>query len=306
MNDEIRDMPKSVHDRLLNIARKANRPYNEFQQRFAMERFLYRLSVSSFSQQFILKGALAFLAWTGEQSLYRPTMDIDLLGRTSNSQENLLRIFRAVAGQKAPDDGLRFDADSVTIEPIDDDAEYQGIRVKLLGRLANARIPMQIDIGFSDAPVPQPQQMSLPALLDFPAPTMQGYRPESAIAEKFQAMVDRDMRNSRMKDFADLWYLCGHFRFDGTAVADSIAATFRRRNTPMPAEPVPLSSQLAQDVTKQTQWTAFVRKGKLAGLPEHFSEVIAALRPFLLPIAEAVAAGSPFAGTWTPPGPWRV
>ena len=306
MSDEIRDMPRSVHDRLLNLARKANRPYNEFQQRFAMERFLYRLSVSPFSQQFVLKGALAFLAWMKEQSLYRPTMDIDLLGRTSNSEENLVRIFRAVAEQQVPDDGLLFDAQSVTIEPIDEDAKYRGIRVKLLGRLANARIPMQIDIGFSDIPVPQPQQVHLPALLDFPAPAMQGYCPESTIAEKFQAMVDRDIRNSRMKDFTDVWFLCCHFHFDGATLADSIAATFRHRGTAMPAAPIPLSPELAQDAMKQTQWTAFVRKGKLDALPERFSEVIAALRLFLLPVAESIAAGSRFVGTWTPPGPWRT
>ncbi len=100
MNDPIKDMAQSVHDRLLNIARKTNRPYNEIQQRFAMERFLYRLSVSPFADQFTLKGALAFLAWTGTASLYRPTMDIDLLGHTSNSQENLVRVFRAVAQQQ--------------------------------------------------------------------------------------------------------------------------------------------------------------------------------------------------------------
>ncbi len=108
---------------------------------------------------------------------------------------------------------MQFDGDSITIEPIADEAQYQGIRVKLLGRLANARLSIQIDIGFSDVPVPQPRQVHLPTLLDFPAPTMQGYRPESTIAEKFQAMIDRDVQNSRMKDFADLWFLCSHFDF---------------------------------------------------------------------------------------------
>ena len=300
MSDQIKGLPQSVHDRLLNIARKANRPYNELQQRFAMERFLYRLSVSPFADQFTLKGALAFLAWTKAGSFYRPTMDIDLLGRTSNSEENLIRIFQAVVQQQVPDDGLRFDPDSVSVEPIAEEAEYHGIRVRLLGRLANARISMQIDIGFSDAPVPQPEPVQLPTLLDFPAPSMLGYRPESTIAEKFQAMVDRDIRNSRMKDFADLWFLSNHFGFDGAVLANAIAETFRRRDTAMPVDPAPLSSQFAEDTTKQTQWAAFLRKGKLKGLPEQFSQVITDLQPFLQPIAQTIGTSSTFTGTWVP------
>ncbi len=229
MSDQIKGMARSVHDRLLNAAKQTGRPYNELQQRFAMERFLYRLSVSPFADHFTLKGALAFLAWTGANQMYRPTIDIDLLGRTSNSEDNLVSIFRTVSQQAVPNDGLVFDSDSVAIEPIDEEAEYHGVRVRLLGRLGNARIPMQIDIGFSDAPVPQPRPVQIPVLLDFPSPSMQGYRPESSIAEKLQSMVDRDIRNSRMKDFADVYFLSKHFDFDGPVLAEAIASTFARR-----------------------------------------------------------------------------
>ena len=186
MSDTIKNMARSVHDRLLNISRKNHLRYNDLQQRFAMERFLYRLSISPFAEQFTLKGALAFLAWTGESQMYRSTMDIDLLGQTSNTEDNLVRIFQAVASQSAPNDGLEFNSDSVATEPISEDAEYHGMRVRLTGLLANARIAIQVDTGFSDTPFPPPKQIEIPGLLNFPTLSMKGYRPESSIAEKFQ------------------------------------------------------------------------------------------------------------------------
>lgn len=140
VSDVIRNMARSVHDRLLNLSKQSGLPYNQLQQRFAMERFLYRLSISPFADQFTLKGALAFLAWSGSDQMYRPTMDIDLLGRTSNAEESLVAVFQSVAQQVVPNDGLEFDSDSVTASPITEDAEYNGMRVRLNARLANARI----------------------------------------------------------------------------------------------------------------------------------------------------------------------
>ena len=249
---------------------------------------------------------MALLAWGDAGVLYRPTMDIDLLGRTANSEQNLVGIFQAVARQAVEDDGLQFEPESVAVEPITDADEYQGMRIKLLGRLANARIPMQIDIGFSDVPLPPPEPVQLLSILNFPAPTMNGYRPESTIAEKFQTMVARNLPNSRMKDFADLWFLSNHLSFDGAILANAIAETFRRRGTAMPAEPVALSELFGQDSTKRAQWSAFLRKGQLHGLPEDISQMIAAIATFLLPICQAIASGASFTGTWNPAGPWQT
>jgi hypothetical protein len=302
---EIKNMPKSVHDRLLALARKSRRPYNELQQRFAMERFLYRLSVSPFADRFTLKGALAFLAWTGDVALYRPTADIDLLGQTSNAEEDLLQLFRQVALTEAPDDGLQFDPESVTIEPIAEDAEYQGTRIKLLGRLGSARVSLQVDIGFGDAPLPRPTTVSLPTLLDFPAPTIRGYRPEASIAEKLHTMVDLEARNSRMKDFADIWFLARHFDFDGKALASAVAATFQRRRTEIQQAPLALTDEFAESEVKQAQWKAFLRRNSTTQVPSEFQIVVSGIRAFLTPVLESVVTGEAFPQRWTASGPWR-
>jgi len=306
LSDAINNMARSVHDRLLKVSREKGLRFNDLQQRFAMQRFLYRLSVSPYADQFTLKGALAFLAWTGGEQMYRPTMDIDLLGRTSNDADNLVRVFRAVVGQDVPIDGLVFDPDSITAGPITEDAEYNGMRVRLTGRMGNARIAIQIDIGFSDSPLPKPQRLELPGLLDFPALFMTGYRPESSIAEKLQAMVARDVLNSRMKDFADLWYLSRHFDFDGPVLAQAITGTFERRNTPIPASPTAFSAEFAQREDKQAQWKAFLRRSRPEGVPGEFSEAVANVAAFLGPILAHLAADKLLPQRWQAPGPWQT
>jgi hypothetical protein len=238
--------------------------------------------------------------------MYRPTLDIDLLGRTSNDAENLVRVFRAVAEQDVPNDGLVFDPDSITAAPIAEDAEYNGMRVRLAGRMGNARIAIQIDIGFSDSPVPKPQRLELPGLLDFPALSITGYRPESSIAEKLQAMVARDVLNSRMKDFADLWYLSQHFNFDGAVLAEAIASTFESRNTPIPVNPTAFSVEFAQREDKQAQWKAFMRRSRPEGVPGEFAEAVAGVAAFLGPILAHLAADQPLPHHWEAPGPWRT
>ena len=91
-----RDLGASVRQRLLNQSRAPNRPFQDLLQYFAMERFLYRLAKSPHADRFILKGALLLTAWRAPVS--RPTMDIDLAGRTNNQPDHIQELVSAVCG----------------------------------------------------------------------------------------------------------------------------------------------------------------------------------------------------------------
>jgi hypothetical protein len=146
---------------------------------------------------------MLFVAWQG--NLHRPTKDLDLLGFGSASLEDVARRMHEIAGMPG-DDGIAFDANSVITEVIKEDAEYEGVRVKLVATLEQAKIRMQIDIGFGDAVQPEPKTTQFPTVLkQIDAPMLRMYPPEVVIAEKLHAMVVLDIRNSRMKDFYDLW-----------------------------------------------------------------------------------------------------
>jgi predicted nucleotidyltransferase component of viral defense system len=299
----VTNVAHSVRQRLINEAKRTGRLYNEIEQYYAMERFLYRLAQSEHGGKFVLKGALLFTVWQG--SRFRPTRDIDLLGRLDNSQEAVAQVFRSVCSRDVPDDGLVFDPASVATLAITEDADYQGIRVNVEGRLGTSRIRIQVDIGFSDVVVPAPVETDYPTILDYPAPRLKAYSRESVIAEKLEAMVSLGEGNSRMKDFADLWYLSRHFAFTGPPLTEAIAKTFQRRKTAIPQQPTAFTADFARLGTKQAQWKAFTRRSAPEGMPSEFEIVVEGISAFLGPILSHLAVGQPMPQHWEAPGPWQ-
>jgi len=283
-------------------ARETGRPFSELLQYFAMERFLYRLSKSRYADNFVLKGALMLTVW--QAPLTRPTMDIDLLGRIENSIETIVEVTREICRQEVESDGIAFDLASIEAERIAEDADYEGIRIRFRGSLDTARFIIQLDIGFGDIVIPSPEPTNYPTLLDLPAPQLRGYSRESTIAEKFEAMVKLGILNSRMKDFFDIWLMSRQFDFEGSILVEAISKTFSTRGTNIQAVPVALMNTFAEDTAKAAQWRGFVRKNRLVDVPQNLVEVVAAIAFFLRPIAEELAAGTAFKGTWKAPGPW--
>jgi len=292
----------SVRQRLLNHARAEGRPFNEVLQYFALERFLYRLGRSPYRRQFVLKGALMFTVW--RPPLLRPTRDIDLLGHLDNAVERVVPAIQAICQEPAPEDGLRFAAESAVGERIIESAKHEGVRVRFTAYLGTARVPMQIDVGFGDPLVPGPSLVRLPSILGFPPPELQGYSRESAIAEKLQIMVYMGEINSRMKDFYDIWLLATHFDFDGPILARAIHETFRWRQTTLPPNPVAFSDTFTQDREKQVQWIAFIRRHRLKDTPATLHEAIQIIAAFLQPVIQALLEDQRFDQRWPPGGPW--
>lgn len=270
-------------------------------QYYAMERFLYRLSSSSHRDNFILKGAMLLRAMNIDRS--RPTMDIDLLGRSNNDYEVIKNQIREILNVVIDPDGLLFDAENIVLENITEDTEYEGTRVIIRGELSTARFRLQVDIGFGDSVYPEPMLIVLPSILDSAGVSMLGYRPESIIAEKFEAMAKLGDINSRMKDFYDIWYLSRVISFEGTQLGEAIRRTFATRNTLIPEGSLGISDSFA--MLKQSQWGAFHSRLGLQAVPEQFADIINDLKELLLPITSSLILVQHFAGEWPAPGPWR-
>lgn len=303
MAKSVKNIAASVHRRLLNKAKESSRPFNELLQYFAIERFIYRLSKSPHTDKFILKGALMFSAWCGLGS--RPTMDIDLLGSIENRLEVISVAIKDACLMDVEADGISFNAETVEAIRITEDAEYEGVRVRVHGSLGNARVSIQIDIGFGDVIVPSASTVSYPAILDFPAPELKGYSMESTIAEKFQAMAKLGVLNSRMKDFYDIWILSRTFDFKGKILAEAVEKTFEKRNTPVTLDVALFYPSFGNDGDKNRQWQGFIRKIKLINAPESFEEIIGAVKLFLEPLVASIVERRAFNNNWIAPGPWR-
>ena len=285
--------------RLLDRARAERSDFQILLTRYALERLLYRLSVSPHRDRFILKGAMLFVTWVADP--FRPTRDLDLLGSGDNGTEAIAETFRAICAQPVADDGVTFDVAALEAAPIREEVEYGGVRVRTTAIIAGARIPIQVDIGFGDAITPAPVEIDYPTLLDAPAPHLRAYPVETVVAEKFEAMVTLGMANSRLKDFYDLWLIAQTFEFGRSTLSDAVRRTFERRGTTLPADiPVGLTDEFA--AARAVQWRAFLTRERMAAAPDAFADVIADLRPFLMPLL-GTSEGE---RAWLPRGPWLL
>ena len=298
----VRNIGASIRDRLLNKARTRNLDYNMVLTRYALERMLYRMSISEQRDQFLLKGALLFDLWFDVP--HRPTHDADFLGFGSAEIPHIVQVFQGICSIEI-EDGIVFQPDSVMATKIRKEANYAGIRVTLLGMLGSARCPVQIDIGFGDAVVPDPDEVHYPVILsEMPEPRLRAYPRYTVVAEKLEALTSLGMLNSRMKDYFDLWVLARHSDFDGPILSQAVAATFERRRTPIPhGAPIGLSDEFINDVQKNRQWQAFLCKNALDSMP--LATVIADLREFLLPVLASVDTGGSYDMAWWCREGWR-
>lgn len=297
------DLAASVAARLLNRARQSGDDYQTLLTNFCLERFLYRLGVSDRRDRFVLKGAMLLRLWSEQP--YRATLDLDLLRRGDGSAEAIRDDLRAVIGTPVPPDAIRFDAERIGLEAIRAEDEYSGTRATLPVACGKARLVLQIDLGLGDAVWPAPQDCTYPSLLGFPAPELLAYPREAVIAEKFEAMIVLGDRNSRIKDFFDLYHLATSFAFERQALTEATRRTFARRRTPIPAEtPIALTPEYWQNPSRPTQMRAFARRTRV-DVPDDFPDArVRVLWAFLLPVLDDLRQGRAGAGSWPPGGPW--
>lgn len=296
-----KNVAASVRARLANLARERRVEFQLVLSEFAIERLLYRLGISGHVEGFALKGAMLFKLWSEDRR--RATWDLDLLGRSEGDVAGVVAAIGEVCSIP-DDDGIVFDLDSIRGEEIRAADEYAGVRVRIEARLAEARIPMQVDVGFGDAVTPALVRRDFPTLLDHTPPNILVYPREAVVAEKLEAMISLGVTNSRLKDFYDIHVLASSFPFDGPLLADAIRATFARRGTPFPAaEPLVLTRAFLGAPERRTAWRAFLRRGRLDG-PEDAAELSDALNRFLGPVLGALDRGETFPSVWPAGGPW--
>lgn len=296
------NLAASIRARLLGLAKASGEDYQRVLGRYGIERFLYRLGDSPHRDRFALKGATLFTLWTGQT--HRPTKDLDLLGQGSSAIDDVEAVMREIC--KVEDqDGIVFDAKSVEGTKIKEDDEYDGVRIKFDAHLAGARIPMQVDIAFGDAVYPEPELATFPVLLPMAAPQIRAYPRESAIAEKLHAMVELDIRNTRMKDFYDIWYMAQAWTFEMRLLHRAITVAFERRGLSIPdGAPFALTADFLNDSQKNQQWSAFIGRFSSASAAPSLGEVGTLLRAFLLPCLYAHSSAKTQDRRWVPGSGW--
>lgn len=304
MSGEREGLVRSIQVRLARHAKEIGVDPNLVLTRFAIERFLYRLSLSPHAERFVLKGGLLLLAWLGES--LRPTRDADVLGFGDLSEPELTRVFADICTTAVEADAMIYHLDSIQVSAIRPDDAYGGKRVTVRASLGPARLRVQVDVGIGDAVVPAPEWLEYPSLLGLPAPRLRSYPPEVVVAEKVHAIATLGSRNSRMRDFFDVHALAAGRSFEGERLCTALRSTFSRRETAIPASlPLSLTPAFAQVEGKLVQWRAFLEKNRIDASVREFEAVLRGLQIFVEVPMAAAREGRTFNSSWSAGGPWR-
>lgn len=281
---------KSIRTRLLNLAKKENLSFQLVIIRYMQERLLFRLAKSVYSENFCLKGGVLLYVYSREQS--RPTLDIDFLGTNiPNELESVKAAFRNICSIYYPPDAVTFDTGSISAEEIAGLDKYPGNRLFVTAELDTIRQRIQVDVGFGDVVLPPPIKLSYPTLLsDSEIPVVQAYSLETVVAEKFEAMIDLSVFNSRMKDFYDVYQILTTRQIDSRILEESIHETFRNRNTVYTPDHSLFTSGFSLDEARQRMWRAFLTRNHLDTNLD-FPTVINKISSILLPIWNRMAPG---------------
>lgn len=298
MKKEIVNIPASIHQRLLNLANSTNQPFNQLKYIYANERFLYRLSLSHYKSNFVLKGAMAVLHLAHEHPRY--TRDIDFLGFTDNSVQNVEDIIREICIIEFKEDGLVFDVNSIRGSLIKETDEYSGVRVNFDAFLGNSKIPnLQIDIGVGDVVYPKPEEVDYQGLLDLPKAKIRIYPLETILAEKIHSLEKYGFLGSRMKDIYDIWHIATNQIIYGESLAEALRATFINRQSLFPVSLIIFDKEYV-DQRKINAWKSVGKKLPSVEFLPDLALAIDQLRMFLIPIMESLYQGKEFSLIWDP------
>jgi predicted nucleotidyltransferase component of viral defense system len=277
---EIKNISASIKAKLYHIAQERKVDFNAFLLKYLQERLLHRLSISDYKENFILKGGLLLV--TIDMPASRPTVDIDFSAKKiKNDREIIKEAFTNICSIPV-EDGVTFDTKTVRVSGIMEDADYEGVRISVDAYLGTAKNQLQIDLGFGDVITPAIRTKVFPSILGMDKTTLNVYPLETIVAEKYEAMIKRELINSRMKDFYDVYVILKENKLDKEILKEAITKTFKSRKTELPKDPFVFTPTFYNDPTKQTQWKYFLKKSKIMSIPEDFKDVVFGIQKSLM------------------------
>ena len=284
----------SVKNRLTNISKATGKTMQELLIMYCLERTLYRLSISNYSNKFVLKGGvLLYALFNGNYS--RTTADVDLLAeKISNDVEEMYRIFQDILSIKT-NDPIIYDLKTLNVITITEHKKYHGLNVSVLAFLDRTQINLSVDIGFGDVIYPNKVKMDYPVILNDDNPIIYAYSIYSCIAEKFEAIVSLGYDNSRLKDFYDIYLIAKSFDLTGNELYNAIKETFDHRNTKF--DEIVIFENDFLDEIRIKRWNSFIKKKK-AMMELSLEDTINLISKLLIPIVNALTNDEEFNKYW--------
>ena len=220
---------EQLKGRIKNLAKENNADPRLLMRLYMMERFIERASVSKYKDNFIIKGGILVTSLVGIS--LRSTLDIDSTIKNQSISENDAKRMIDDICKIDIGDGVSFEVkDSSTIM---DEMEYPGIRFTLNVIMVGLITPIKIDISTGDVITPRAIEYQYNFLLEDRTATLLSYNLETILAEKLQAILNRELLNTRMRDFYDIYVLFSMYEntINVDVLKEAFYATCKKRNS---------------------------------------------------------------------------
>ena len=220
---------RQLKDLVRNLSKKKSADAQILMRNYMMERFLERISLSEYKNQFILKGGMLVAAMVGLDA--RATMDLDATIKGTNvSVEDVEMIISQIISIHL-DDGVSFRIKRIS--EIMEEADYPGVRVSMETKFDGVITPLKIDISTGDIITPREIKYKFNLMLENRTIEVWAYNLETVLAEKLETVISRNVTNTRMRDFYDIYILQKLYgeQLSKDVLRDALVATAKKRET---------------------------------------------------------------------------
>lgn len=247
--------------KIKNLSGKDAKKAESYVRLFFMERFLERVSVSDYKDNFILKGGLLTSSLLGID--LRTTMDIDTTVTAIDLNEDEIRRIIDSFCNIAMDDNISFEITST--ETIMDDFEYPGVRVHLEGRFEGIRQPIKIDVSTDDVITPAAIEYEYRLMFEDRSIKLLSYNTETLLAEKTQTILARGIANTRLRDYYDVYMIADKAEFDMDLLRKAFSATCNKRSKVFDAKQADdILNLIENDDVLKNNWIKYGTKNDFA------------------------------------------
>lgn len=255
---------KQLKDKVRNISKGDNDIAKVLIRTFMMERFLERVALSKYRNNFVLKGGLLVASMVGIDM--RATMDIDTTVEALPLNEIDAEKIVSEISEIEVDDGVQFRITSVTT--IMEDFEYPGIRMMLEATLDRMRQPIKLDISTDDVITPMAIEYDYKLMFEDRSISLLSYNTETLLAEKIQTILSRGIANTRMRDFYDVYGIIGikEDKIDKEILIEAFHATCEKRETVFSYEETKsMLNKISDNEAMAQMWEQFRKKNFFVG-----------------------------------------
>ena len=253
---------------------------------YVQERFLYRLSISVYQKNFLLKGN--HFLYVLRKSNQKIINKIDLLAtHISNDMQSIKVAFEQICSEACEKDGVEFDGNGIITEDCN-----RGISVQIPATYKGKKKIIQLNISFGDSVIPKPQKIQYPVLSNMQAPVIWAYSTESMVAEKFEEILSSSIVKDNLESFYDMYVLLKTQDFDGRILLEAVFETFQRRGTIIEKEQPIFTRAFVEDEERARRFRSHSEEEL------EFGQVMQQFDNFLTPIYQAILEENEYFKTW--------